>query len=163
MLFFRVHGWIPVRYKRSLLSGASSFFFFFCPARADSIALTINSTLHLPFAFRPRVVPLFAGAMTSLPSSLHGGTLQGDEAEYMDNRIPNVPQVFGNSRKIPTQITSIAHYVRKSGGKPRMLLLPLGELSLYKAFFSDRVYEVSGGGDGVRLSRYSGATSRDSV
>ena len=24
-----------------------------------------------------------------------------------------------------------------------MLFLPLGELSLYKAFFSDRVYEVS--------------------
>lgn len=60
----------------------------------------------------------------------------GDENE-------EVPQVFGNSRKIPPQITSIAHYVRKSGGRPRMLFLPLGELSLYKAFFSDRVYEIS--------------------
>lgn len=54
-----------------------------------------------------------------------------------------VPKVFGNSQKIPSQVTSIAHYVRKSGGKPRMLVLPLGELSLYKTFFSDRIYEVS--------------------
>lgn len=55
---------------------------------------------------------------------------------------PDVPPVFGNSRKVPAQISSIAHHVRKSGGRPRMLLLPVGELSLYKAFFSDRVYEV---------------------
>lgn len=55
----------------------------------------------------------------------------------------NAPPVFGNSRKIPPRITAIAHNVRKSGGRPRMLLLPLGELSIYKSFFSDRVYEVS--------------------
>lgn len=61
----------------------------------------------------------------------------GDEVGAED-----VPAVFGNSRKIPAQISSIAHYVRKAGGRPRMLLLPLGELSLYRAFFSDRVYEV---------------------
>lgn len=54
----------------------------------------------------------------------------------------NVPKVFGNSQKIPAQVTSIAHYVRKSGGKPRMLVLPVGELSLYRTFFSDRVFEV---------------------
>lgn len=53
-----------------------------------------------------------------------------------------VPKVFGNSDKIPAQVTNIAHYVRKEGGKPRMLVLPLGELSLYGAFFSDRIYEV---------------------
>ncbi|CAM9523788.1 unnamed protein product [Pylaiella littoralis] len=53
------------------------------------------------------------------------------------------PKVFGNSDKIPAQVTNIAHYVRKGGGKPRMLVLPLGELSLYGAFFSDRIYEVS--------------------
>eukprot|EP00904_Undaria_pinnatifida_P004729 jgi/Undpi1/14257/HiC_scaffold_9.g03906.m1 len=67
---------------------------------------------------------------------------KGEPVESGDD-VQEVPQVFGNSRKIPPQITSIAHYVRKSGGRPRMLFLPLGELSFYKAFFSDRVYEIS--------------------
>lgn len=65
------------------------------------------------------------------------------EVDSGDAANEDIPPVFGNSRKIPSQISSIAHYVRKSGGRPRMLLLPVGELSLYKAFFSDRVYEVS--------------------
>eukprot|EP00752_Nemacystus_decipiens_P005989 g5408.t1 len=65
------------------------------------------------------------------------------EVDSGDEINENIPQIFGNSRKIPAQISSIAHYVRKSGGRPRMLLLPVGELSLYKAFFSDRVYEIS--------------------
>lgn len=109
----------------------------------DQIALTEIST-HVMLSVRASCPPL--------PVRCHDCcrpratvTSQGDEAEFMDKQNPNVPQVFGNSRKIPTQITSIAHYVRRSGGKPRMLLLPLGELSLYKAFFSDRVYEVSCG------------------
>ena len=64
------------------------------------------------------------------------------EVDSGDAANEDIPPVFGNSRKIPSQISSIAHYVRKSGGRPRMLLLPVGELSLYKSFFSDRVYEV---------------------
>lgn len=43
-------------------------------------------------------------------------------------------------------MVNIAHAVRKKGGKPRMLYLPLGEIQLYDKFFSDRVYEVCGGG-----------------
>lgn len=72
-------------------------------------------------------------AMLLIKGGVDSGEAGGDK---------DVPQVFGNSRKIPAQISSIAHYVRKSGGRPRMLLLPVGELSLYKTFFSDRVYEV---------------------
>ncbi|CAN0192371.1 unnamed protein product, partial [Ectocarpus sp. 4 AP-2014] len=68
---------------------------------------------------------------------------KGEEVDQGETDAENVPQVFGNSRKIPPHISSIAHYVRRSGGKPRMLLLPLGELAVYKAFFSYRVYEVS--------------------
>lgn len=67
---------------------------------------------------------------------------KGEEVDQGETDAKNVPQVFGNSGKIPPQISNIAHYVRRSGGKPRMLLLPLGELAVYKAFFSDRVFEV---------------------
>ncbi|CAM9534255.1 unnamed protein product [Ectocarpus sp. 6 AP-2014] len=85
------------------------------------------------------------------PSSYGSGTPpiafmpmpKGKEVDQGEADAKNVPQVFGNSRKIPPQISSIAHYVRRSGGKPRMLLLPLGELAVYRAFFSDRVFEVS--------------------
>lgn len=68
---------------------------------------------------------------------------KGDaERDQGDDPTEDVPQVFGDSRKIPAQMSLIAHYVRKSGGRPRMLLLPLGELPLEEGFFSDRVYEV---------------------
>ncbi|CAM9920596.1 unnamed protein product, partial [Ectocarpus fasciculatus] len=86
------------------------------------------------------------------PSSYGSGTPpiafmpmpKGKEVDHGEaDAAKNVPQVFGNSRKIPPQISSIAHYVRRSGGKPRMLLLPLGELAVYRGFFSDRVFEVS--------------------
>ncbi|CAB1104245.1 unnamed protein product [Ectocarpus sp. CCAP 1310/34] len=84
------------------------------------------------------------------PSSYGAGTPpiafmpmpKGEEVDQGETDAKNVPQVFGNSRKIPPQISSIAHSVRRSGGKPRMLLLPLGELAVYRAFFSDRVFEV---------------------
>lgn len=58
-------------------------------------------------------------------------------------KVERAPPVFGTSGKIPPHITAVAHKVRRAGGRPRMLYLPLGELSIYKAFFSDRVYEVS--------------------
>ncbi|CAM9360111.1 unnamed protein product, partial [Ectocarpus sp. 12 AP-2014] len=85
------------------------------------------------------------------PSSYGSGTPpiafmpmpKGKEVDQEETDAKNVPQVFGNSRKIPPQISNIAHNVRRSGGKPRMLLLPLGELAVYRAFFSDRVFEVS--------------------
>ncbi|CAM9794136.1 unnamed protein product [Ascophyllum nodosum] len=65
------------------------------------------------------------------------------ELDAPNDPADKAPNVFGNSRKIPPRITAIAHHVRKAGGKPRMLLLPLGALSIYRAFFSDRVHEIS--------------------
>ena len=67
---------------------------------------------------------------------------QKGELDAPNDPADKAPNVFGNSRKIPPRITAIAHHVRKAGGKPRMLLLPLGALSIYRAFFSDRVHEV---------------------
>lgn len=70
------------------------------------------------------------------------GSWQGDDGRAA---VPaDTPPVFGNTGKVPPQMTAIAHNIRRSGGRPRMLLLPLGELSLYPNFFSDRIYEVSG-------------------
>lgn len=51
--------------------------------------------------------------------------------------------VFGNTGRPPPQIVAIAKAVRQAGGRPRLLYLPLGELPIYKLFFSDRVWEVS--------------------
>ncbi|CAM9201163.1 unnamed protein product [Sphacelaria rigidula] len=62
----------------------------------------------------------------------------------------NAPPVFGTSANVPPHIVAIAHAVRKKGGKPRMLHLPLGEIALYDNFFSDRVYELSED-DSIRL------------
>lgn len=86
-------------------------------------------------------------ALACVLSFLFYGVVASDQGEALNSRAAlasskDIPPVFGDSRKIPQQITAIAHFVRKSGGRPRMLLMPLGEVSLYRTFFSDRVYEV---------------------
>lgn len=64
-----------------------------------------------------------------------------DETDSFARR--NAPPVFGPQANVPDPMVNIAHAVRKKGGKPRMLYLPLGEIQLYDKFFSDRVYEIS--------------------